>query len=198
MARLAAYKRPIIQNLRMTTVRGYFGIGVERISKPMNLGNLMRSAHAFGASFVFTIDAHYKMRDAKSDTSKAPEQVPYYNWASLDDMVLPRGCRLIGVELMDDAVDLPSFRHPSQAAYVMGPERGSLSPELVERCDLLLKIPTAFCINVATAGAIVMYDRIKTLGRFPAPPVAPGGPVDPVPEPKFGRPVLRREDQSKL
>ncbi|MEX2009990.1 MAG: TrmH family RNA methyltransferase, partial [Dongiaceae bacterium] len=29
-------------------MRGYFGIGVEGISKPMNLGNLMRSAHAFG------------------------------------------------------------------------------------------------------------------------------------------------------
>ena len=38
-------------------MRGYFGIGVEGISKAMNLGNLMRSAHAFGASFFFTVDA---------------------------------------------------------------------------------------------------------------------------------------------
>ena len=36
-------------------MRGYFGIGVEGISKPMNLGNLLRSAHAFGASFFFTV-----------------------------------------------------------------------------------------------------------------------------------------------
>ncbi|MEE8144119.1 MAG: TrmH family RNA methyltransferase, partial [Kiloniellales bacterium] len=34
-------------------MRGYFAIGVEGISKPMNLGNLLRSAHAFGASFFF-------------------------------------------------------------------------------------------------------------------------------------------------
>ena len=39
-------------------MRGYFGIGAEGISKPMNLGNLIRSAHAFGASFVFLVDAH--------------------------------------------------------------------------------------------------------------------------------------------
>ena len=175
-------------------VRGYFGIGVEGISKPMNLGNLIRSAHGFGASFVFTIDAYYKVREAKSDTSKAPEQVPYYAWDSLDEMALPRGCRLVGVELLDEAVDLPSFRHPSQAAYVMGPERGSLSPELVERCDFVIKIPTAFCINVATAGAIVMYDRVKTLGRFDAPPVAPGGPTQPMKKSAFGEPVLRRKD----
>ena len=38
-------------------MRGYFGIGVEGISKTMNVGNLFRTAHAFGASFVFTIDA---------------------------------------------------------------------------------------------------------------------------------------------
>ena len=37
--------------------RGYFAIGVEGISKAVNLGNLLRSAHAFGASFVFTIGA---------------------------------------------------------------------------------------------------------------------------------------------
>ena len=28
------------------------------------------------------------------------------------------------------------------------------------------KIPTSFCINVAMAGAIVMYDRVRSLGRF--------------------------------
>ena len=65
-------------------MRGYFGIGAERISKPMNLGNLIRSAHAFGASFVFTVDAHYKVREARSDTSKAPEHLPYYAWDSIE------------------------------------------------------------------------------------------------------------------
>ena len=39
------------------TPRGYFAIGAERSSKALNLGNLMRSAHAFGASFTFTIGA---------------------------------------------------------------------------------------------------------------------------------------------
>ena len=30
-------------------MRGYFAIGVEGIGKEMNVGNLFRSAHAFGA-----------------------------------------------------------------------------------------------------------------------------------------------------
>jgi tRNA G18 (ribose-2'-O)-methylase SpoU len=162
-------------------VRGYFGIGAERISKALNLGNLMRSAHGFGAAFTFTIGADYQALEARADTSKGAQHLPHYNWASPAELVLPKGCRLVGVELLDDAIDLPSFRHPKCAAYVLGPERGSLSPEIVGRCDYVVRIPTSFCVNLAMAGAIVMYDRVRTLGRFPARPLVEGGPAGPPP-----------------
>jgi hypothetical protein len=55
---------------------------------------------------------------------------------------------------------------------VLGPERGALSPELAVRCWHLVRIPAAFSLNVATAGAIVMYDRLRSLGRFGSRPVA--------------------------
>ncbi len=174
-------------------MRGFFAIGAEGISKPMNLGNLMRSAHAFGASFIFTIDAHKKLVAPGSDTSNAPIHIPYYQWQAIEDMALPKGCKLVGVELLDEAVDLPSFRHPLQAAYVLGPERGTLSPELIEKCDYIIKIPTSFCINVATAGAIIMYDRIKTLGRFAEPPVTPSGKPVELKHHLHGTPRLRTE-----
>ena len=115
-------------------MRGYFGIGVERISKSVNVGTLMRTAHAFGAGFVFSVDAVYSEREGgKSDTSDATGHVPYYAFPDVDGMVLPEGCDLVGIELLDDADDLPSFRHPRRAAYVLGPERGVLSPEMIER-----------------------------------------------------------------
>ncbi|MCL4766126.1 MAG: RNA methyltransferase [Hyphomicrobiaceae bacterium] len=147
--------------------RGYFAIGAERMSKALNLGNIMRSAHAFGASFTFTIGATYQALEARSDTSRGQWHLPHYNWAGLEEMRLPHGCKLVGIELADDAVDLPSFCHPLRAAYVLGPERGSLSEALLARCDHVVRIPTAFCINVAMAGAIVMYDRVRTLAHFP-------------------------------
>ena len=146
--------------------RGYFAIGAERISKSLNLGNLMRSAHGFGARFTFTIGATYQALEARADTSKGAQHLPHYDWTSLENIQLPKGCRLVGVELLDGAIDLPSFHHPRRAAYVLGPEKGSLSPALLERCDHVVKIPTSFCINVAMAGAIVMYDRVRSLGRF--------------------------------
>ncbi|MGQ0677873.1 MAG: RNA methyltransferase [Rhodospirillales bacterium] len=171
-------------------MRGYFGVGVEGISKPMNLGALFRSAHAFGASFVFTIAADYLK--ARSDTTDVEANLPYYDFADLDALRLPRECALVGVELRDDAVDLPSFRHPRCAAYVLGPERGSLSARLAACCEHIVRIPTRLCVNLSVAGAIVMYDRMLTLGRFAERPVAAGGPVAPLPPHKFGDAVVRR------
>lgn len=158
-------------------MRGYFAIGAEGISKPMNLGALMRTAHAFGASFVFSVDAEDKVREAyKADTSKSFAHLPYYQWGHIDEMEMPRGCQMVGIELSDGAVDLPSFRHPPAAAYVLGPEKGDLSAAMQARCDHIVKIPTKFCINVSLAGALVMYDRHLSMGGHAPRPIMPGGP----------------------
>ncbi len=175
-------------------MRGYFGIGVEGINKPMNLGSLMRTAHAFGASFAFTIAATYDREEgALADTSDAPGSLPLYEFADVGSLALPVGCALVGVELLDNAVDLPSFRHPRAAAYVLGAEREGLSAEMQALCDHVVKIPTRFCINLALAGALVMYDRVLSLGRFAARPLTPGGPSVPLPKPVFGAPLVKRK-----
>ena len=141
----------------------------------MNLGALMRTAHAFGSSFVFSVGAAEKIRHVyRSDTSKTFEHVPYYQWDTMDDMALPRGCELVGVELTDDAIELPTFRHPIAAAYIMGRERGNLSPEMIEKCAFVIKIPMKFCVNVSVAGALVMYDRMISMGKYAERPVTPG------------------------
>ena len=173
-------------------MKGYFGIGVENISKPMNAGALFRTAHAFGASFVFTVGAVYSRREGKlADTSDAPANLPYYDWPDLEAMALPDGCELVGIELIDDAIELPSFRHPRCAAYVLGPERGTLSDDMLQRCCHVVQIPTRFCVNLSVAGALVLYDRVLTLGRFPPRPMRPGGPTEALPAHVHGAPHIR-------
>ena len=158
-------------------MRGYFGIGVQGISKAGNLGAVMRTAHAFGASFVYTVGAHHKALDTDvTDTSKTLKHLPHYQWDSVGDMRLPRGCTLVGVELCDRSVEMPSFRHPLAAAYILGPEQGSLSPDMQDLCTYIVKIPTKFCINVSLAAALTLYDRTLCLGGYPERPPRPGGP----------------------
>lgn len=177
-------------------MKGYFGIGVEGVSKATNVGTLFRTAHAFDAAFVFTVRAQYDSRKGgQVDTSDTPRSVPTYHFAGLEDFRLPLGCRLIGVEITDDAIELPSFRHPRQAAYILGSEREGLSTDLQSRCDFVIKIPTRFSVNLGVAAALIMYDRLLIMGRHAPRPVAAGGPTEELALPVFGDPVYKRKQR---
>lgn len=179
-------------------MRGYFGIGAAGVSKPMNLGALLRTAHAFGASFAFTIGTAFDARAvARADTSHAAANLPLHVYPDADALTLPLGCRLVGVEILPEAIELPSFRHPPRAAYVLGQERGGLSPALLRRCDHVVRIPSRFAINLAVAGAIVMYDRMLSLGRFAERPVRPGGPPLPPAPHVQGAPIWVRKQKRR-
>lgn len=175
-------------------MRGYFGIGVEGVSKSANVGALLRTAHAFGAAFCFTIGAGWDARAGRlADTTDAAGHVPLWRFADLDAVALPQRCVLVGVELLEDATDLPSFRHPLNAAYVLGPERSGLSPELLARCRHVVRIPTRFALNLAVAGALVLYDRLMQHGRFADRPVSSLSEVEALAAPgRHGAPRFRR------
>ena len=174
--------------------RGYFGIGAEGVSKSANVGALLRTAHAFGASFCFTLGTGFDARAGRSaDTADTPAHVPLWRFDDPASMNLPAGCKLVGIEIHEDAAELPSFRHPLSAAYVLGPERSSLSPALLARCDHLVRIPTRFSLNLAVAGALVLYDRLLQHGRFADRPVMSGGAsAAPPARSGHGHPVFRR------
>ncbi len=179
-------------------MKGYFGIGVEGVSKAMNVGTLFRTAHAFDASFVFTVRAQYNSREGgHADTSDTPRSVPTYHFADVESFRLPQGCRLVGIEITDDAIALPSFRHPRQAAYILGGEREGLSAGMQALCDHIVKIPMRFSVNLGVAGALIMYDRLLTLGRHAPRPVAEGGPTESVPLPVFGEPLYKRKQRKR-
>src|SRR6195952_1785086 len=173
--------------------RGYFGIGAEGVSKSANIGALLRTGHAFGASFCFTIGSGWDSRAARTaDTADTPLHVPMWRYPSLTELSLPHGCVLVGIELLDDVVDLPSFRHPLNAAYVLGPERAGLSAGLLERCDHVVRIPTRFALNLAVDGALVLYARLLQHGRFADRPVGSRGPVEALAPIGHGAPRFRR------
>ncbi len=172
--------------------RGYFGIGVEGVSKSANVGALLRTAHAFGAAFCFTVNAGFDSRASRlADTSDTPRHVPLWRFDDPATMALPDECVLVGVELLAEATELPAFRHPLSAAYILGPERSGLSPATLARCRHIVRIPTRFALNLAVAGALVLYDRLLQQGRFGDRPVASGGGIAPEPPGAHGHPVFR-------
>jgi tRNA G18 (ribose-2'-O)-methylase SpoU len=145
-------------------VRGFFGIGIEAGKTPENVGGLWRSAHAFGASFIFTVGHRYPQHAQATDTTKAWKSIPLIEYRDCDALLYakPRDCELVGVDCgYDDwsPVMLPKYAHPERAIYVLGAEDRGLSSDMLECVTRLIEIPGDYCLNVATAGSVVMYDR---------------------------------------
>ncbi|MGB1360834.1 MAG: TrmH family RNA methyltransferase [Alphaproteobacteria bacterium] len=172
---------------------GFFAVGAEGISKERNAGAIFRTAHAFDADFVFTVNPEVNIKTMyQADTSKTFQHLPYYEYESADEINVPKNCAIVGVELCDKSVELPEFCHPMRAAYVFGPERGSLSSEMQEKCDYIVKIPTKFCINVSAAAAIIIYDRVQSLHKWRRRPLTPRGKLEEHPPHQSGGPIIRK------
>lgn len=142
-------------------MRGYFAIGISHPKTEVNFGTLLRSAHAFGAAYVFTVGRRFHKQ--ASDVRQSWKHLPVFEYANVSDLreSLPYSCPLIGIELDERAKPLPQFSHPERACYLLGAEDHGLSPKERSQCHALIQIPGASkCLNVASAGTVIMYDRI--------------------------------------
>lgn len=138
-------------------MRGYFGIGVENLKTKVNLGTLWRSAYCLGADFIFVIGKRYKKQS--SDTVKAYRHIPFYQYENLDHFLnsRPYDCMLIGIEITNNAKNIYNYVHPERAIYILGAEDSSLT--FLNKCQDVIQISSKFCLNVAVAGSVIMYDR---------------------------------------
>lgn len=144
-------------------MRGYWGIGIYHGKNTDNIGTLWRSAHNFGASFIFVIGKRYQRQ--ASDTTKAERHIPLYEYQTFEEFQanLPKGCQIVFVEQTDGATNLPECNHPQAAVYVLGAEDSGVPVPLM-RGHQKVYIDTPMCLNVAVAGSIVMYDRHVKMG----------------------------------
>lgn len=141
--------------------RGYFGIGIYHGKTEHNIGTLWRSAHLFGAAFVFTVGRRYQQQ--ATDTPKTPRHTPLFHFDTVDDLHahLPHGCPLVGVELDPRAVMLTDFAHPERACYLLGAEDHGLPISVLDRCHQVVQVETLRpqSLNVAVAGSLLLHSR---------------------------------------
>ena len=140
-------------------MRGYFGIGIENTKTKINIGTLWRSAYSLDASFIFVIGNRYRYQT--SDTVKADKHIPMYHYDTFEDFYdnMPKNCQLIGVDNIEKAKQLETWHHPERAIYLLGAEDHGLSKTAISKCHSLVQFQSNYCLNVAVAGSIIMYDR---------------------------------------
>jgi tRNA G18 (ribose-2'-O)-methylase SpoU len=121
---------------------------------------LFRTAQILNADFLFIIGNRFKKHSA--DTMKAYRHLPVYSYDNFDDFNehRPYNCKLIGIELMENAIMLNDYKHPKQACYLLGSEDNGLTKKAIVNCQDIIKLPGERSMNVSVAGSIVIYDRI--------------------------------------
>ena len=79
------------------------------------------------------------------------------------------------IEVRSNSECLFDFEHPLNPVFVFGPEDGSVPKPMLHQCHRFVVIPTAHCLNLATAVTTVLYDwRLKRRLRG-LDPVRPAG-----------------------
>ena len=155
-----------MQRKSTLTERGFACIALDRPADGVNVGHALRAALGFGARMVILggADPKINVRKLSTDPGRAYRHVPVLEVDYIFD-AMPNDCTPVAVEITADAVDLVNFVHPERACYIFGPENGSISSEILEKCQSVVKIPTTMSLNLGMTVNIVMYDRLAKSTR---------------------------------
>lgn len=142
---------------------GYYAIGIYKGKTEHNIGTLWRSAYIMGAKYIFTIGKRYKKQS--SDTMITWSRIPLFHYDTMEDFMqnIPYDCRVIGIEMTEDATFLSEFTHPKRSIYILGAEDGGLPDSVIEKCHFMVKLPGNSSLNVGVTGSIICHDRISKL-----------------------------------
>jgi tRNA G18 (ribose-2'-O)-methylase SpoU len=150
-----------------------FVVVCDRLASPGNLGTVIRSADALGASGVIVAGHAADIYDPKCVRASTGSlfAVPVVRVASPQETLdWVGGLRsdgfdvgLVGTDEHGE-VEVAEYDFGAPSVVVVGNETTGLSATWRQACDRLLRIPmagAASSLNAATAVSIVMYERIR-------------------------------------
>ena len=139
---------------------GCVTIGLTNPKSPTNVGAVMRAAGCFQVDGVYYTGERYA-RAAKfnTDTKNVSESIPLIGVKCLLDSI-EEDTKVICVDLIEGAIPLPNFIHPTKACYIFGPEDGTISQQVIDHADAVVYVPTVGCMNLAASVNVLLYDML--------------------------------------
>jgi TrmH family RNA methyltransferase len=135
---------------------------LDAIQDPGNVGTLIRSAEAFGATAVVILPGTVDPWNPKAVRAAAGSafRIPLIvsTWEEARAALRSGGFALLGAAVGGES---PGRRHPLRVGLVVGNEGAGLSPDVRADVDGFIGIPLrgrAESLNVAAAAAILLYE----------------------------------------
>jgi RNA methyltransferase, TrmH family len=137
------------------------------LQDPGNLGALIRSAEAFGASGVITLPGTVSQWNAKAMRASSGSVFRLPVMAATEDEVFSR-LRFLRIRVLAAVVEQGVTAGESElvgpVALLIGNEGRGLSPELLARADGRITIPypgPVESLNAAIAGSVLLYEASR-------------------------------------
>lgn len=142
-----------------------FIVGIESLKGTLNMGVIMRTANAMGASRVIYWG---RKRFDKRSTVGAEFYTTFefrdleYLWSLKNDYLV------IGVENnIPDTIEYAGFQYPKKTLFMFGSEECGLSDEAKKLCDgfvYIKQLGAVRSLNVAVAASIIIADYVRKNG----------------------------------
>ena len=141
------------------TPRGFAAVGLDHPKTSANIGGVMRAAACYGVSLVVIAGNRPGALRYVTDTTKAYRHIPHLRADSVFDCI-PFDAVPVAVDLISGATPLPKYKHPERAYYIFGAEDRTLGAAITERCRDIVFVDTNYCMNLAAAVNVILYDRM--------------------------------------
>lgn len=150
-----------------------FWVALESPKKPDNVGAIVRTAEASGASGVILLDEYCDPYSPESIRASAGAifTIPLIAMTSalLLDWKTQYHVQLVGTRL-ENGIDYREASYVAPTVLLMGTEYLGLSPMLQQSCDTLVYIPIrgrSNSLNVSVASGILLYEVANAKAKNP-------------------------------
>jgi tRNA G18 (ribose-2'-O)-methylase SpoU len=152
-------------------------IVLDNLRSAFNVGSIFRLADAARAAEVIpcgytACPPHHKLEQTSLGTT---DSVPWRRFHDTEEAIADLksgGTQVVAVETVTGATPFHRFKYRFPVAVVLGNEALGISRSVLKLCDGIVELPVfgyKNSINVATAGAIILYELLRHGGWLDEP-----------------------------